>query len=61
MKKIVTSLKLKELKRQMSEKFDMSFGHNLTDTEREANYQEYLKLRAEYIAECQKLGKEVEE
>ena len=60
MKKIVKSPRLKELRRQMSEKFDMSFGHNLTDPEREANYQEYLGLRAEYIAECQKLGKEVE-
>ena len=59
MKKIIKSPKLEELKRQMSEKFDMSFGHNLTDDEREANYQEYLKLRAEYIAECQNLGKEV--
>lgn len=60
MKKIITSPKLKELKRQMAEKFDMSFGHNLTDTEREDNYEEYLKLRAEYIRECQKLGKELE-
>lgn len=60
MKKIVKSPKLKELRRQMSEKFDVSFGHNLTDVEREANYQEYLKLRAEYIVECQNLGKEIE-
>jgi len=60
MKRKIESQKLRDLKRKMADKFDMSFGHNLTDAEREANYQEYLNLRGEYIAECQKLGKEVE-
>lgn len=57
----LSSVKLEELRSQMSDKFHYSFGHKLSDAEREANYQEYLKLRDEYLAEAQKLGLEVEE
>ena len=59
MKKRITSARLEELRCQMSDKFNYSFGHKLSDTEREANYQDYLNLRAEYITEVQKLGLEV--
>lgn len=59
MKKRITSARLEELRAMMSDKFHYSFGHKLSDTEREANYQDYLKLRAEYITEVQKLGLEV--
>lgn len=54
MKRKIESQKLIDLKRKMADMFDMSFGHKLSDTEREANYQEYLKLRAEYITELEK-------
>lgn len=47
--------RLKELKREMANKFEYSFGHSLTDQEREQNWQEYQKLRTEYLSEYQKL------
>lgn len=53
MKRKIESQKLIDLKRKMSDKFDMSFGHKLSDEEHEQNYQEYLKLRAEYISELE--------
>jgi len=61
MKRKIESHKLIDLKRKMADKFDMSFGHKLSDEEHEQNYREYLKLRAEYIAELHKMGLEVEE
>lgn len=48
MRKIITQ-ELRDLKRQMSEKFNLSFGHRLSAEEREANYREYLNLREEYL------------
>ena len=48
MRKIITQ-ELKELKRQMTDKFNISFGHRLSAEEHEANYREYLKLREQYL------------
>lgn len=45
----ITTQELKDLKRQMSEKFNRSFGHRLSAEEREVNYREYFKLREEYL------------
>lgn len=53
MKRKIESQKLIDLKRKMADMFDMSFGHKLSDEEHEQNYQEYLKLRAEYITELE--------
>lgn len=55
MKKIVTQ-ELKDLKRQMTDKFNISFGHRLSAEEREANYREYLKLREQYLDEYKKVN-----
>ena len=51
----IKSDRLKELRRQMANKFEYSFGHSLTDLEREQNWQEYQKLRNEYLSEYQRL------
>jgi hypothetical protein len=55
MKKLVTQ-ELKDLKRQMTDKFNLSFGHRLSSEEHEANYNEYLKLRDEYLGLFKKLN-----
>lgn len=55
-KKAVVSDRLKELKRLMASKFEYSFGHSLTDQEREQNWEEYQKLRSEYLSEFQRLS-----
>ena len=55
MRKIVTQ-ELRDLKRQMTEKFNISFGHRLSAEEHEANYREYLKLRDEYFAQFKRIN-----
>lgn len=55
-RKLNASRRLWELKKEMSDKFEYSFGHNLSDEDRERNYQEYLKLREQYLTEYQKHG-----
>ena len=52
----IKSDRLNELKRQMANKFEYSFGHSLTDQEREQNWEEYQKLRSEYLSEFQRLS-----
>ncbi len=52
----ITSERLRALRRQMATRFEFSFGHDLTDQEREQNWQEYQKLRTEYLSEYQKLS-----
>lgn len=52
----IKSDRLNKLKRQMANKFEYSFGHSLTDQEREQNWEEYQKLRSEYLSEFQRLS-----
>ena len=40
----------------MAIKFEFSFGHDLTDQEREQNWKGYQNLRNEYLSEYQKLN-----
>lgn len=59
-KKRISSSKLNRLRKLMSDMFDISFGHNLSDEDRERNYNEYLNLRTEYMTEYKRLSEVVE-
>lgn len=59
--KRITSTRLKELRAQMANKFEYSFGHNLTDEEREQNWKYYQKLRNQYLSEYQRLSTSTKE
>lgn len=57
----ITSERLRALRRQMALRFEFSFGHNLTDQERDQNWQEYQNLRNEYLSEYQRLSSPTKE